>query len=742
MRSVTATRHGPTAYPRSAPWRAVLGTVLFFGGLTAAFFWPLFAPPPWRQYMAAGDFINQFYPFRAFAAAEWWARRPPLWNPYIFAGHPFAADIQTAVFYPPAWLTILFFGRDGLPLTALELEMAAHYPLAAFFTYALVQRLTGQRLAAVVAGAVFAFGGFLTSYPAQQLPMLESAVWLPLALYGLERGLTGSRPPLGWIGAGGALGLAILAGHPQTVLLSAYTAAAYLLVRGRLLGHAWRHLGAGLLLTGTTALGLAAVQIVPTVEFFLLSTRQGLPYAVAGHGYDLKALVGLILPEWRGERALYVGVLPLLLATGALRTLPLARTGFWGGLALIALVLSLGATTPLFWLLYHAAPGFALFRDQERAMLLYNLAMAVLAGLGMAAGASQPVWPARPLLLRLALSGLALALLAWGLLRTGLVGLPADVQTDQIPGGLLRLAALCLAAALWLWWTGRAAASRLAPALLLGLLALDLWTAHYGHNFQTANPDPRPRLLAIARFIHADIQEPFRVRGETDALFPPNYAALLNLPTIVGDTPLVLERVQRLLDTKEEWRLWQLLNVKYALARKDPEPGLEVAFRQGDIRVMRMIYSLPRAWAVRRVEVATSPTEALARVLRPDYHPGDIVVLEEPPTIGPIVPGDRPDVRIVYYSPRRIIVDAVADAPAILVLSETYYPGWRAWRDDQPVPILRANFVTRALELPPGRHRFTLVYDPWSVKVGALLSGLTLALAGGVVLASRWPVRP
>jgi len=58
------------------------------------------------------------------------------------------------------------------------------------------------------------------------------------------------------------------------------------------------------------------------------------------------------------------------------------------------------------------------------------------------------------------------------------------------------------------------------------------------------------------------------------------------------------------------------------------------------------------------------------------------------------------------------------------------------------VPILRANFVTRALELPPGRHRFTLVYDPWSVKVGALLSGLTLALAGGVVLASRWPVRP
>src|SRR5579871_4063535 len=64
---------------------------------TIAFFWPMIRPFGQRMYVVAGDFSNQFYPFRWFAGQEWWSRRVPLWNPWVYGGHPFQADVQTAV---------------------------------------------------------------------------------------------------------------------------------------------------------------------------------------------------------------------------------------------------------------------------------------------------------------------------------------------------------------------------------------------------------------------------------------------------------------------------------------------------------------------------------------------------------------------------------------------------------------------------------------------------------------------
>ncbi|HEY8477420.1 MAG TPA: YfhO family protein, partial [Chloroflexota bacterium] len=154
--------------------------------------------------------------------------------------------------------------------------------------------------------------------------------------------------------------------------------------------------------------------------------------------------------------------------------------------------------------------------------------------------------------------------------------------------------------------------------------------------------------------------------------------------------------------------------------------GLELLDQVGPYAVFRMVYSLPRVWAVREAVVAESPDDALRRVLVPSYHPGDTVVLEEPPGVGPLTRGERPEVRVEHYAPQRIVLWARASAPAVLVLSETYYPGWRAWRDGVEVPVRRANYVVRALDLPPGEHRFEVVYDPLSFKVGAGISVATL----------------
>ena len=132
------------------PWRADLAAILALTLLWALFFWQALTPNPANQVsLEEGDFSGQFYAFGAYQARRILAGEVPLWNPYNYAGHPFLADVQTAVFYPPRLLTIVL--SASLPpyhwtYGALQLEAVAHFWLAALFMYLFVRTLTGSRL--------------------------------------------------------------------------------------------------------------------------------------------------------------------------------------------------------------------------------------------------------------------------------------------------------------------------------------------------------------------------------------------------------------------------------------------------------------------------------------------------------------------------------------------------------------------------------------------------------------------
>src|SRR5262249_47481680 len=86
----------PAEVGRGAGWltRTDLAACLALLGITLAFFAPLVLPGTLRRRVVDGDFSHQFFPFRFFEAHEWWSGRIPLWNPDMFAGHPFQADVQ------------------------------------------------------------------------------------------------------------------------------------------------------------------------------------------------------------------------------------------------------------------------------------------------------------------------------------------------------------------------------------------------------------------------------------------------------------------------------------------------------------------------------------------------------------------------------------------------------------------------------------------------------------------------
>ncbi len=741
--------------PAPGPWQrrgwvADLLVIAFLLVLCYFFFWQILTPNPVnRRWFVGGDFTDQFYAFRYFLSQELWRGRLPLWNPHTFSGVPFLADVQAAVYYPIGLLIILLAGKGGLPLIAVEIEVIIHYFLASLFVYLFVKEATGRRLAGLASGIIYAYGSYLTSYPMLQLAILEGQTWVPLALLAVHLAAREEREArkqrsIAWLGCGGlALGLTALAGHGQTLLFAAYTVMGYLILQfAPLWWSAGRRrkveLTAQILVLPLIALGLGAAQLIPSIEYTRLSNRAQMSFAQAGGGYANSDILALFLP---GFRLIYVGVLPLILANLALVLKRIREAVFWGVVALLALLLSLGEGSALHAFFYVFAPGFNLFRGQERSMQVFSLATAVLAGYGMAI-LDRPM--ARKvkhrystffrLILWASAGALVLALLAFLMVSTVAPPEPGGVN-DLLERSVLLLILLGLSTlVLFLRLGHRLRGWRLA-ALVLPILVFDLFTVNYGHQFRGGKARDRFALTPLVEFLQGQ-PTPFRVQD--DHLLPGNYGCVWGLEAIGGISPLRLRTYRALLDALPEERARTLLNVAYVISESAELPDGELVGQYGTPGKELYLHQIkdlgPRAYLVYSAEVKPDGAEALRRLASPDFDPRESVILADEPALA--LPGSgEGQARFVERQPTRLTLDVVSDSDGILVLSEIDYPGWQAKVDGREVPILRANTALRAVPIAAGTHHVEMVFRPWTVRAGLGLSVLTL---GGVLVGLLW----
>ena len=378
----------------------VIGILLLFV-LTLAFFRKvLFSPDA----VVMGtpllvDLTHQFYPWRRFGFGLFAQGTVPLWNPYLFFGYPFVANWQSAVFYP---LNAIFL---ALPVhTAINWSFSGHVFFAGASTYLLMRYLRVTRTGAMVAALSFMFSGALILRVfAGHLSVVCAVPWIPLQLLAVEVGLR-ERRPLPFVLGGVALGMQLLAGHPQYALYGTIAVALYGLCRLIVLARGARGgarvaaacLGGVLLLA--VALSLAAVQILPGLEFVGHSERGRLfEYGeAAGISFPPEQLITLAVPDAFGdfrevicwgriylwEGAVYIGILPLafaLLAVLCARGRPAGAFLVVGGAALL---IALGSYTPLLRFLYTRVPGFNLLRGNAKMAVLMVFSLSCLAGIG------------------------------------------------------------------------------------------------------------------------------------------------------------------------------------------------------------------------------------------------------------------------------------------------------------------------------------------------------------------------
>ncbi|NIN63528.1 MAG: YfhO family protein [Anaerolineae bacterium] len=672
----------------------------------------------------------------------------PLWNPYTYSGHPFLADIQAAIFYPPSLLTVLLSAPWQFPVYALELEAIAHIFLGSFFTYLFAKRLLTHRLAALVVALIFAYGGYLTSYPIQQLAILEVQIWLPLILWLLsiawERWDT-RREKHWFVWAGLALGVSLLAGHPQSSMYVFYVCLLYSAFESYRAGGKLWHKVVLFCLFLVTGVGVAAVQLVPSVEYMLLSTRAQATYQQMAGGFPLHDLLQVFLPGVLSKWSpLYVGILPLLLASLGIYIVRDRRVLFWSALALLALLLSLGGSTFLYASVYLLVPGFGIFRGQERAAYVFSFSMAILAGYGARALFDSVSSLTRERMRAFNWGVFSAVLASLVLVAAFLYGWArAGLAVDSPFGALLNrsiLLAVFLLLGVGCIYARQRRLGGIPLLVVTGLVVVfDLFTVNWQNNVQPTNPQDEYGPSVLLAPIQAD-DDAFRVYN--DWRLPGNYGIVYEVQDIGGASPLRLQWYDELVSLLPEERVWELLNVKYVItARRSLLPLSESLYEEpsggGTTYLHRLEDYLPRAWVVHGAEVLQGG-EALELLSDPDFDPLGTVILEEEPEL-PLpgaMSGAESTVAVLEREPSRIVLEAECSDDGILVVSEVYYPGWRAPVDGQETKIHRANHALRAVELEAGFHRVELVYAPLSFKTGLVISAATLIAVAGVAARS------
>ncbi|MEP7235486.1 MAG: YfhO family protein [Ignavibacteriota bacterium] len=742
----------PISLPNISPY-AVLGILL---GLVLVFYSPILFGGKflWE------DFVEQEFPFRTLAATSLAAGQIPQWNPYVFSGMPFIADIQIAFWYPMNMLQALFVSGDHLSPVVMQWFIIMHYFVAAAGMFFLVKSMfKTDDLSALFAAMVYAFSGYMTAQPMHQMIIYQLALF-PFVVLLFLKGCDSWKHA---IGGGMVLGLMYLAGHPQTSLFLSFFLGLLALyeITYRVRGKGDQKFSAMIIgrmaVMLVIAIGLFAIEFLPSQELAALSRRSEITFqnSVEGSLY-YGHLLTLILPRlfgvtdamheatvqyWHGsdylswETMCYIGILPLLLAIIAGFSDKRKYVAFFAGMSILAVLFALGDHFFIYKIFFQL-PFFNKLRTPARMMMVFTFAMSALAGVGL----SQAVRREIPERAKNIIYGCAaLFLIVWVATVTWIftplsfvTGAPADAARSFSWSAELAAFPLFATLVIALLLVRKKFAGLPLAATVIAVTAIELFM--YGRGLNASTEDPRQAYAdqpALVEQLKADqASEPSRasIRSPHVILLKRNAGAYDRIQLFEGYDPLVLQRSSPECSNNDMQA--DLMNIKW----KVEERGRGADF------VQRTTY-LPRVKMY--YKTAIHPDEEAKQVLRTDatFDYRNVILLEEKPALDIAAADSASRAQVTKYETNEIEAKVTTSENGMLFFSEVYYPAWHAYIDGKETKLYRAFTSLRAVEVPKGEHTVILKYESDAFKTGSMVTlatlGLSVAALGFFVFAKK-----
>ncbi len=706
------------------------------------------------------DIMNVGFPYQHVAGEALKHGELPQWMPEIFGGLPLLT--MTGVFYP---INLILYWL--LPsYVALNYSILLILIVAAVGMYLFAREIKTGIAGALVAAVSFAYSGFMVCHLKHE-SLVGAACFAPLGLYCIEKALKARDGnvrfilPLVFLSL--IFGAQNLTGHNQVGYYSGLLYIAYFLFRmlkpdeeqrvqrkranveaSLVRGPARSRLMVAFVVALLLGAGLSAIQVIPTYEMVTFSPRAGgVSFNFASnYAYNMSNFKTFFYPyangdigdgTYRGNSIFwedygYTGLITLLLAAyGSTKRWRNRLVKFFVACVVIGYLMVLGPNTPLYEAVFYVIPGMKFFRFPTRFLFIVNASIGILA----AFGADQLV--------------------------ARFKGKKQQQEVNQLRFGRMEFVVIGLVVLDLLYFQMRQnpivdAKAWRSPPLTAQILQKD--TSLY-RVYSLSATEAHKAAFSKAKGWEGDLQ-PYIDQRE---FLQTASNALYGLSAVDGNAPLTPNYIVDLwgdhtrggfiistaaleqgvfVPRKAFLKILSMFNVKYFLsAWPFKSDGVELVTKAANVFVYKNPSVFPRAFVVNSYRLAATTDEAKNILISDDFDPSREVILYENPEHFERGQGGTATATIEEYKTSEVTIKVTAESDAFLVLSDSYYPGWKAEVDGVETMIFKANICQRAVRIPSGNHVVRFAYESSMVRAGLWTTAGSLCVLLGAIVVIR-----
>ncbi len=672
------------------------------------------------------DPVRQQYVWKELAIDIYRQGQLPIWNLYEMSGKPLLANFQTGAFYPLN--AILLLNPFSLSWSVFILMQLI---LGGMFMFLYLKSLNLSPPAIVLGTTSWIFSGFAIAW-LEWGNIGHTALWLPLILVAVNKFLISrsKKEEIIWFFVLlFSLCSSFFAGHLQTffylaIFVGIYTLALWI-VNGRKISKFFPILTVLVLFITITS-----IQWVPTLQYIDLSGRaEDLPSSNPGWFIPLQNLAQFIAPDYLGNPATlnyygifnygefvgYIGIGGLLFSTYAILFRHDKKTIFYGVVLLASFIMVL--QNPISLMPFVLKMPFLSTAQPTRLLVIICFSLSVLASLGFDAFLKKK----SKTLLPIGIVGIVLLLL-WGCVYF-LPTIYPSANDIAVSKSNLRLPtvlyiAISLFAVLYTRFKKRFA--NLMVALIILISIFDLlrfgWKYTPFVNSEFLFPETK-----ITKFLDND-NSLYRLAATDDRLLIPNFSTAYSIQSIEGYDPLYVNNYAKFIAANERDNhsvvgpfgfnrtirprnfnsdVYDFLNVKYLLSLDEIDnPKYELILEEGMTKLYENKNVFPRAYFVQKVHEVQNAQEAADLIHSIDIKNEAVIYGDES-----VKDYSLGSAKVVTYLPNKVEIQTENQKEGFLVVSDVYYPSFRATIDGKDAEIIPVNIAFRGIKVPAGEHR-------------------------------------